>query len=488
MREIEFHTEENVFDEVLRHSAGSRIRSNNVVKSMQKCDVVVTTFSEVLRSYPKYDPPEELVTENQKQAWWETHFEKYKGPLHRVMWQRVVIDEAQLIKNHESKTAVACRGLIARHRWLISATPIQNDIAEFYSYFSLLKVKFTGSFDIFKKNFCLKGSSVAMNRLQGLLSAFMCRRTHLDTMFGLPLLTLPPSEQRTTYVEFNDLERNVYDIVRARFVERINGFSEQGVLESKYRHIFTMLLRLRQLTGHILTIQETMEDLLEDEDIEKLMMLTTTDVEEGSPSGSTILQLRKLLSSTKRRSSASIVNNSDNFANGSILQDDLGTGGNFGAYSANFQKYLRTLRDDSNWSELNNQTSCRKCRQPADEPRITSCHHVFCHECLISLHREAAVRGEDQAKCPECGDIFSGTTPCVGSAELGTERNGSSQSSKSGKRRRPSKDAEDPLTWIEMDGHLLPSAKTLAVKAQILNWKDEAPQEKIIIFTQFHNM
>jgi hypothetical protein len=32
---------------------------------------------------------------------------------------------------------------------------------------------------------------------------------------------------------------------------------------------------------------------------------------------------------------------------------------------------------------------------------------------------------------------------------------------------------------------VLPSAKTLAIKAQVLNWTKEDPKVKIIIYTQF---
>ena len=487
MNQILLHTEEGVIDDVMRYSAGSRLLSNNVVKSLQKYDCVVTTFSQVLKSYPKCNLPKGLSDE-EKQDWWAEHFEKYKGPLHRIMWHRVIIDEAQYIKNHESRTAIACRGLMARHRWLLSGTPIQNDITEFFSYFAWLKVNHTGSFKTFKKNFCAKGSSVAMTRLHSFLNSFMCRRTHLDTIFGAPILKLPASEQTTTYVDFTELERSVYDIVSHRFIERINRFSAQGILESKYRHIFTLFLRLRQMTGHILMVQETIEDLLEHEDIEKLRKLTA-NVQDHTSDKTTILQLRKVLANSKRCTSLSAdANGIDTSTSNTHTAEDLDTGGSFGVISVNFDKYLRTLHDTSNWTELNSQLSCRRCRQPAEDPWITSCQHIFCRDCLVNQHREATLLGEENATCCECRQVYTGSTPYIGLAELGTEGASTPVPNKPGKRRRPSKDPEDPLRWIEMDGQLLPSAKTTAIKAQIVNWKKEAPGEKIIIFTIFHNM
>ncbi|MCJ1397913.1 hypothetical protein MMC11_001109 [Xylographa trunciseda] len=484
MKEIAEHTEEKVIDDVIQYSAGLRLQSNDVIKSLQKYDCVVTTFAQVLKSYPKYDPPKEIEDEEQKQEWWVEQVEKYKGPLHRIMWHRIVIDEAHLIKNHKSRTAIACCGLMAKHRWLLTGTPIQNDIEEFFSYFSWLKINHTGSFQVFKKNFCAKGSNVAMTRLHSFLNSFMCRRTHVSTMFGAPILKLPPTEQRTTYVEFTELERSIYDIVSHRFIERINGYAAQGIVESKYRHIFTLLLRLRQMTGHILTIQGTIEDLLEDEDIEKLRNLTVK-VQDHTSDKSILLQLRKMLANSKRCAPPSADSNgADSSVGSTSAPEDLDTGGSFGVVSVNFDKYLRTLHETSNGSERNSQQTCCKCRQPAEDPWITSCQHVFCHNCLLNQHREANQRNDEHATCCGCGLMYISSSPFTGLPDLNTK----STPKKPAKRIRPSRDAEDPLKWIEMDGQLLPSAKTTAIKAQIVNWKKEAPGEKIIVFTIFHDI
>lgn len=61
------------------------------------------------------------------------------GPLSRVRWFRVVLDEAQTIKNHRTQVARACSGLRAKRRWCLSGTPIQNSIDDLFSYFRFLK-------------------------------------------------------------------------------------------------------------------------------------------------------------------------------------------------------------------------------------------------------------------------------------------------------------------------------------------------------------
>jgi SNF2 family DNA or RNA helicase len=52
-----------------------------------------------------------------------------------VMWHRVVLDEAQSIKNATTLAAHAAWSLHARHRWCLSGTPIQNSVDDLFSYF-----------------------------------------------------------------------------------------------------------------------------------------------------------------------------------------------------------------------------------------------------------------------------------------------------------------------------------------------------------------
>ena len=85
---------------------------------------------------PNNKPPPHLVTARSREEWWEKHFEENKGALHRMKWYRIVLDEAQAIKNHESKTSEAAWRLRGKFRWALSGTPVQNSLTEFFAYFS----------------------------------------------------------------------------------------------------------------------------------------------------------------------------------------------------------------------------------------------------------------------------------------------------------------------------------------------------------------
>jgi len=147
---------------------------------------------------------------------------------------RIVLDEAQAIKNHQSRTSIACRALMADHKWALSGTPILNSLTELYPYFKFLNVPQTGTFEIFKHNYCNTKNEKNTERLLVRLSQFMIRRTHADEMFGAPILKLPQADQMTYWCKFNSIERTVYEIVRQRFVKRLKMWAEKGTLERSY--------------------------------------------------------------------------------------------------------------------------------------------------------------------------------------------------------------------------------------------------------------
>ncbi|KAH9618920.1 hypothetical protein KSS87_006572 [Heliosperma pusillum] len=110
----------------------------------------------------------------------DTSFCSESGALARVTWFRVVLDEAQTIKNHRTLTARACCGLRAKTRWCLSGTPIQNSIDEVYSYFRFLRHEMYSNFKIFceKIKFPISRDPImGYKKLQAVLKTLLLRRT-----------------------------------------------------------------------------------------------------------------------------------------------------------------------------------------------------------------------------------------------------------------------------------------------------------------------
>ena len=259
-------------------------------------------------------------------------------------------------------------------------------------------------------------------------------------------------------------------------------------------------------------LQETMEDLLMLEDLEKLMELTKHEVEnEDHPSKNMLTTMRKLIQEKKHPSehgatSEIYSNNPQNKESspGTSKQNVARpVAGEEEVVDSNeaptevplvfkFRKFLRDLRNSTKWEDLTQRSLCHRCRLPPDEPWVTSCLHLYCLECLNTMTAEAAQADEQGASCVECGNYYAESHPCDGIKELDANTSASSRESsqesntRSNRQRRPRADRDADLKWIDFTGKVLPSAKTAAVQAQIEQWLKDDPDHKIIVFSQFH--
>ncbi|KAF1985139.1 hypothetical protein K402DRAFT_335351 [Aulographum hederae CBS 113979] len=521
--EILKHCEPKYVGKILKlYGPNCKIESSDPKQVIEDHDIVLTTYGAVRKSYPKIETPLELQTSKEKSKWYQTYFHTHKGPLHQASFLRVVLDEAQAIKNHKASTSLSCRALVATHRWALSGTPVQNTLQELYPYFKFLRVPHTGSFRIFKHNFVEGGTPEQMDRLMIFLKRFMIRRTHLDTMFGAPLLKLPKATEKVQWLDFNDFERNIYEIVRKRIVARINGFAKRKELDKHYSNMFVMLLRLRQMTGNILMVETCMKDLLEREDLEKLKELAEAERHKKNVPirQQQIRMLRESLAQVQSKNEAAptaeSLNGQEDTTAGASRSEAGGSSSQFGGNRSeagssrhgmhfNFQQYLDNLRNDSKWEELASRTVCARCSDVPTDPWFTSCYHIYCKVCIESLiaehkrsEREESEEGsptdeEKLPRCLACSDNIFTHKPCDDSEACKLALTSGDES-----------DLDDPMPnarakgkekekdWIDLSTKdVLPSAKTLAVKAQLLNWfdvKGDKKKPKVIIYTQFINM
>lgn len=241
-----------------------------------------------------------------------------------------------------------------------------------------------------------------------------------------------------------------------------------------------------------------MVDLLEREDFEKLNKITESEEEMSEEGASLLVHLRNVLRSDKGVKSidggvsGAIISENSTVPTGLVdAEDPLGqTGGKHGL-SFRFRKYLNSLVSSEHWDAITQRCLCSGCRQVPSDPQVTSCFHIYCKTCLDDLAHLAARRGHDQARCSECGEAYHSTQTCEGLDTF--ERRESTAASTSDTQAKPAKKGrkgkkkgdDDMEDWIGMKGEVLPSAKTMAVKAQVQNWLEDDPEAKIIIYSQF---
>ncbi|KAK1257054.1 hypothetical protein QJS04_geneDACA019216 [Acorus gramineus] len=180
------------------------------------------------------------------------------GPLAKVRWFRVVLDEAQTIKNHRTQVARACSALRAKRRWCLSGTPIQNAIDDLYSYFRYLKYDPYSGY----KSFCCtikhpisRNASTGYKKLQAVLKTVMLRRTKGTLIDGKPIVDLPPKSICLKKVDFSQEERDFYARLEADSRKQFKAYAAAGTVKQNYANILLLLLRLRQACDHPLLVK-----------------------------------------------------------------------------------------------------------------------------------------------------------------------------------------------------------------------------------------
>ena len=483
--EIWLHGERDRVGKCVVYHVGQRIDGFSSEDIYKDCDIILTTYGEVVRSYPKFNPPQELGTFHQKREWFKRQLEERRGVLHRLNFYRIVLDEAQVIKNYQSLTSKAVRALDGKFRWAISGTPIQNAVDELYPYFKFLRVKYSGTIDVFRKNFCKRGTDICNERVQAVLKSFMIRRDYSDTLMGEKIVSLPENHVTTVAVTFNATERAVYDTVQKRFIERINSYCRAGDIKLKYNNVLTMLLTLRQLCSHLYLVQDTIEEIFLLEDFERLWATTANEAATSDPprSRDMLTEMSRLIGTQDRTPGTQVEPaNQQDEALDQVLQPNR-------PLVFNFRQHLRDLATSANFVELRARSVCARCRDVPLDPQLSSCQHLYCKECLRTLSYESSVRNEDQNECLACGALFEKAVPCPALKELGYDDAGlrapdssNEDGSQAGSPTKPSR------RWIESNRSVTPSSKAAAALAQITRWLQEDPACKIVVFTQFRLM
>ena len=262
------------------------------------------------------------------------------------------------------------------------------------------------------------------------------------------------------------------------------------MLEKSYSNVLTMLLRLRQLTAHPFMLQKTIEDLFELEDIEKLWEVTAPEVTaDDNPARDMLITMKKMMAEKDKPAEAVQATEPVQTTEPVSVEDSVEdrSSGESAPLVFKFRRFLRDLAQSSKWDDLKNRSLCHKCRDPPDEPWVTSCLHVYCKECLNALAYEATKRGEEETTCLDCGTIYTESRACDGLKELQMDAEASGRTSpESSQTTRTRRDPEQDLKWINFNGATLPSTKTAAVQAQIEMWLEIEPDKKVIVFSQFY--
>lgn len=379
--------------------------------------------------------------------------DEYWSPFFRdeSSFYRIVLDEGQNIKNKKTQAARACCTLDSTYRWVLSGTPIQNNIEELYSLIRFLRIAPYNREERFqvdigrpfgsnkKYTFDNEDRKRALKKVQILLKAIMLRRTKTDKIDGNPILELPPKNVEVDKTSLEGEEADFYNDLEnknKRLAKRLLAKKAKG----NYSSVLTLLLRLRQACIH-----------------------------------------SELVIIGEKKSGTAKVVNGKNFQRDWLRLYNI------------ILRMTRNKRD--NVTENLNRSTCIWCMEQLDlgeSSVLTGCGHVLCDACIDPLIESGTVEGTARSTengiivpCRDCHAMTNETE--IASYNLYDQtinQNFSVRDLKDEYERAMDKSNREPVYVPDMT-KLTPSPKMEQCMDLIKKIFDKSNTEKIIIFSQF---
>ncbi|MFI6758009.1 DEAD/DEAH box helicase [Micromonospora sp. NPDC050417] len=202
------------------HHGAERARGGTFTEAVRDADLVLTTYSVAARDAVE---------------------------LAEVDWHRLVVDEAQAIKNAATRQAAAVRALPARHRIAVTGTPVENRLADLWSIMEFANPGLLGTSTAFKKRYAVPierhGDDDAAQRLRRITGPFVLRRTKTDKSI---ISDLPEKLEMEVLcnltAEQGSLYQAVVDDMMAR-IESSSGIERRGL-------VLATMTKLKQVCNH----------------------------------------------------------------------------------------------------------------------------------------------------------------------------------------------------------------------------------------------
>ncbi len=167
--------------------------------------------------------------------------------LGEIKWHRIVLDEAQNIKNPKAALTKAILKLNAPHRLAVTGTPIENRLLDLWSIFNFLNPGYLGNQTQFRRNFELpiqKNNDIRQSvTLKKLVEPFILRRVKTDQSI---IKDLPDKVEQKLFCNLTKEQASLYQAVVKDVETKINeleGIQRKGL-------ILATLTKLKQICNH----------------------------------------------------------------------------------------------------------------------------------------------------------------------------------------------------------------------------------------------
>jgi len=164
-----------------------------------------------------------------------------------MTWNGLILDEAQHIKNVETKQRRVIKGIKATHRVALTGTPIENRLRELWSLLDVLNPTYLGSYQDFQTNFMKPierdQDDEQLKKLQQLIHPLILRRKKSDQSLELGL---PEKREKVHHVHLSLEQAGLYQAVVDDIVTQLDQVSS---LERRAL-ILKSLTKLKQICNH----------------------------------------------------------------------------------------------------------------------------------------------------------------------------------------------------------------------------------------------
>ncbi len=164
----------------------------------------------------------------------------------KILFDYVILDESQAIKNPSSKVTKAASLLTAKNRICMSGTPLQNNTFDLYAQMNFLNPGLLGSVEYFRNEFATPidkfGEQEQKEHLRRLLYPFILRRTKEQVAKDLPEKT-----ETILFCEMEPEQRRIYEAYRNSYRDKILGAIETHGIDKSQLTILQGLMKLRQI-------------------------------------------------------------------------------------------------------------------------------------------------------------------------------------------------------------------------------------------------
>jgi SNF2 family DNA or RNA helicase len=236
------------------HHGDKRIKGTDFAKTIQQKNLILTSYALLYRD---------------------------SKTLEKIDWQGIVLDEAQNIKNPQSKQSQAVRQLKAGFRIALTGTPVENRLSELWAILDFLNPNFLGTQAFFQKRFATPiekfGDRQSLQVLRSLVRPFILRRLKTDTSI---IQDLPEKQEMTVFCGLSLEQANLYEALVEQSLKKIEdstGIQRHGLVlgllvklkqicNHPSQYLKEKLLENAALSGKLLRLQEMLEEVVDQGD------------------------------------------------------------------------------------------------------------------------------------------------------------------------------------------------------------------------------